>query len=129
LPERGGVSALLASIRLILGNPFIRLLLKSASREVECLHGGCVEERSIVYHALSKYSGMNVQCPLGARFLIDLVDMTIKISVILLRGDDREVIQAFKDPAIRRGVDSVLRSIATYGVTTPQNLLAPFMVV
>jgi radical SAM protein with 4Fe4S-binding SPASM domain len=72
---------------------------------------------------------MNVQCPLGARFLIDLVDMTIKIGVILFGGDDREVIQAFKDPAIRRGVDSVLRSIATYGVTTPQNLLAPFMVV
>ena len=129
MPEKGGVSALIASTRLVLGNPFIRLLLKSASREVKCLHGECIEEKSIVYHALSKYGGVSVKCSLGVRFVLDLVNAAIKLGVTILGGDDREVVQAFKDPAIRRGIDSVLRSIAAYGVTTPQRLLAPFMVV
>jgi radical SAM protein with 4Fe4S-binding SPASM domain len=35
----------------------------------------------------------------------------------------------FRDPVIRRGVSSVLRGIAKYGITRPQVLGAPFLVV
>jgi len=129
MPPGGGISALIASARLFLGSRFTRLLLKSASREVKCVYEWSSEKRSIVYHALVKYSGVSVKCSLGARFLVDLVDMAIKVGVMLLRGNDKEVAEALRDPAIRRGVECVLKSIALYGVTTPQRLVAPFMIV
>jgi hypothetical protein len=104
LPSRGGLSALIASTRLILGNRFTRLLLKSALRSGNCLCEECSERRSLIYYALKKYSGVSVHCSLGAMFTIDLLDAAIKTSVLVLRGNDREVAEAFKDPAIRRGL-------------------------
>jgi len=103
--------------------------LKSALRSGNCLCEECSEGRSLIYYALKKYSGVSVHCSLGAMFTIDLLDAAIKTGVLVLSGNDREVAEAFKDPAIRRGVESVLKSIALYGVTTPQRLVAPFMVV
>ena len=129
MPLRGGLSALIASTRLVLGNRFTRLLLKSTSRGVECRCEECAEGKSAIYYALAKYSGASVRCPLGARFTIDLVSAVIRVGVLLLRGDDREVAEVFRDPAVRRGVESVLKSIALYRVTTPRRLVAPFMIV
>jgi len=34
-----------------------------------------------------------------------------------------------KDPTVRRGIELVLRSLLTYGVTVPQKLCAPFVIV
>jgi len=76
-----------------------------------------------------KYSGVSVKCSLGAKFLVDLADMAIRVGVMLLRGNDKEVSKAFRDPAVGRGVESVLKSITLYGVTTPQKLVAAFMIV
>ncbi|MEM0153492.1 MAG: radical SAM protein [Ignisphaera sp.] len=125
---RGGIAALIASIRLFLNNPFTHLILRYAMKNVKCLYsdGG---EHSILYYALSRYGGVDLRCSIGVEFIVDLIDAIIKLSVAILHGDDREVAEAFKDPTIRRGVESVFKSIAVYGVTAPQKLLTPFMVV
>lgn len=124
-----GVSSLLASIRLFLGNPLLRLTLKHATRDSTCLYLDDQEEHSIIYHALSRYAGVKVSCPIGVRFSIGLVETVMKLGIRILGGDDSEVIGALKDPAIRRGIESVLKSVVHYGATVPQKLLAPFMVV
>jgi len=126
---RGGVSALLASIKLFLGNPLIRTVLKHAIKKTRCLYTEDFESHSIIYHALSKYAGTEIYCPIGAEFSIDLINIAIKLGIRILGGDDKDVVDLLKDPAIRRGLESVLKSIALYGVTAPQKLFAPFMVV
>ncbi len=126
---RGGVSALLASIKLFLGNPLIRIVLKHAIKKTSCLYTEDFESHSIIYHALTKYSGTEIYCPIGVEFSIDLINIVIKLGVRILGGDDKDVVETLKDPAIRRGIESVLKSIALYGVTVPQKLSAPFMIV
>jgi radical SAM protein with 4Fe4S-binding SPASM domain len=126
---RGGVSALLASIKLFLGNPLMRTVLKYAIKKTSCLYTEDFESHSIIYHALTKYTGTEIYCPIGVEFSIDLINIAIKLGVKILGGDDKDVVDALKDPAIRRGLESMLKSIALYGVTAPQKLFAPFMVV
>lgn len=43
--------------------------------------------------------------------------------------DPGEIKEYFKDPTVRRGVSSVLKGIARYGITRPQVLGAPFLIV
>ena len=44
-------------------------------------------------------------------------------------GTKEDLIRLFSDPYYRRGLVTVIRSIAEYGVTRPQKLVAPFLVV
>ncbi len=120
---------LIVLIKLFLNNPFIRLILRCATKKARCMYQDYSREHSILYHALSKYSGIDLKCSIGVEFLVDLIDIIIKFSITILNGNDRDVIEMVRDPAIRRGVESVLRSIAVHGVTKPQKFLTPFMVV
>jgi len=103
------------------------LLLRGLLRKVRCDHD--CEERSLLYYALLRYSGCRVNCPPSLRFLLSIFDLAIKVGVTVMGGDEEELKRALRDPAIARGVETVLRGIALYGVTTPQKLPAPFMVV
>jgi len=127
--KRGGIPALFATFKLLLGNYLARLLLKAGSAEVTCHYEGKRIEKSIIYHALSMYSGVNFNCPISVRFTSFLINSLIKLGINIMKGREEDVIEALKDPAIRRGVTLVLQSIGEYGVTVPQKLLAPFMIV
>ena len=127
--RRGGVSSLLASMRFFLGNKAIRSFFKYASKNVCCKVDGEDANKSILYYALTKISGAEVSCPLKIRFSIELINFVVKAGVKLLNGDDKELSEALKIPGVKRGVESVLRSLAIYGVTVPQKLVAPFMIV
>ncbi len=129
MARRGGLSALFAAFRFVLGNPFARLLLRAATERVPCRYDGEVLEEPIVTHALAYYVGENVACPLTARFLAELVRALIRVGVAIMGGRDDEVREAFRDPALRKGVATVMKGIALYGVTVPQKLPAPFMIV
>lgn len=128
--ERGGIGSLLAGLRLLFNNPMTRLFLRAAARDAECTYGGRRVRSTILYHALSAYAGVRASsCPVTTRFLSVVIDSIIKLGVKLLRGDEEEAVEALKDPALRRGVSLVMKGLGLYGVTVPQKLPAPFLVV
>ena len=129
MEKRGGISSLLASIRIFLGNPLARILFKLASQEVTSKYDGNTHRKSLVYLALTSFSGEGVQCPLYTRFIMELINDIIRVGIGILRGNVEEAKNALKDPAIRRGVSLVFEGIAKYGVTVPQKLPAPFLIV
>lgn len=54
----------------------------------------------------------------------------MKLGITLANGDEEEVKKAvLKDPHIRRGICVVLEGIAKYGITVPQRLPSPFLIV
>ena len=128
-----GTSSLLTGARLVLGSPVARRLLRLATRFEQCRVTGelvDVEEAPLIYYALSMLAGRGVEgCSLHARFTAALVNSMVKFSVKLLHGDMEEAREALRDPAVRRGIALVLRGLALYGVTVPQRLPAPFLVV
>ena len=128
--KRGGMGALLAGIRLLFNNPAARILLRASATEAECSYGNKVVRAPIVYHALAMYAGeKQLLCPITVRFTGELIDSIMRLGIKLLRGKEEEVVNALKDPALRRGVASVLKGLGLYGVTVPQKLPAPFMIV
>ncbi len=132
--NRGGLGAFLATARILFDNPLIRMFLKIAAvNTVMCKHicdeGEQNIDSSAIYHALSVFAGIRVECPISTRFLIDFLNTILRIGIHVMHGDDREVAKALKDPALRRGVALVLKGLGLYGVTVPQKLPAPFLIV
>ncbi len=127
--RRGGVGALLASIRIVLGNPLVRTLLRVYATETECRYDAQPVRSTLLMHGLSMYAGINVRCGPHVGAMLSLLNALLRFGIAVLNGDDREVRNALKDPALRRGVETVFRGIALYGVTVPQKLPAPFMIV
>ncbi|RLG83182.1 MAG: radical SAM/SPASM domain-containing protein, partial [Thermoprotei archaeon] len=129
--RRGGLGAFLASIRIVFDNPVSRILLRTAARRLECVYPseGRVNA-TLLYHALSQLAGAQVYgCPVTARFISFLVNRVAELGVRILRGDVDELRNALKDPALRRGVSLVFEGLALYGVTVPQKMPAPFLIV
>ena len=128
--KRGGIGALLAGLRLLFNNPITRLLLRAATSEAVCLYSDRYVRASVIYHALSRYAGEKLlACPITTEFLGMVISSIVSLGVRLLRGREEEVVEALKDPALRRGVALVLKGLGLYGVTVPQKLPAPFMIV
>ena len=127
--RRGGIPALFATFKLLLGNFMARSFLMLGNKEVRCYYGDREVRNTAIYHALSMYCGLNIKCPIEVKFLSVLLNNLVKLGINIMGGREEDVIEAFKDPALRRGVALVLQSIGVYGVTVPQKLLAPFMVV
>jgi len=127
--KRSGISSLLTSIRIFLGNPLARVLLKLASQKVTCKYDGEIVRKPLVYLALTSLSGERLHCSLYSHFVMELINGIMKFGVEFLRGNMEEVKEALKDPAIRRGISLVFEGIAKYGVTVPQKLPSPFLIV
>ncbi|AAL80771.1 radical SAM/SPASM domain-containing protein [Pyrococcus furiosus DSM 3638] len=127
-PSKGGnqITTALRAFRLILGNPLARALLKPMLKKYE-ING---RELPALYWALSVYAGESINCPLMIRFQADILKLLLKLGIKLARGDEKAVKEALlKDPHIRRGIWVVLEGIAKYGVTVPQKLAGPFLIV
>nr|WP_237698505.1 radical SAM protein [Pyrococcus sp. NA2] len=127
-PPKGknNVATALTAFRITLGNPISRMLLKPMLKRYE------INGRNLpaLYWALSIYAGETIKCPLMLRFQADVLKLLLKIGIKLARGDEEAVKEALlKDPHIRRGIWVVLEGIAKYGVTVPQKLAAPFLIV
>ncbi len=129
--ERSGLASLLAGLRITFNNPLVWLALKASASSAECTYtdGGRVES-SILYHALSYFAGLKFSsCPVTVRFLSLLIDKVLRTVIKMLKGSVDEAREALADPALRRAVALVLRGLAIYGVTVPQKLPAPFLIV
>lgn len=124
--KKGGLSSFLLGTRIVFNNSVTRLLLKTLSHEIECSDK---KRRAILYRALEIYSGAGTPTCAVERFATYIIKGILKFLLFLANGDENELKKSFKDPAIRRGVVVVLEGLALYGVTVPQKLPAPFVVV
>ncbi len=111
--------------RLALGNSISRALLKKLSEP--CPHG----YRSKLQHILELYASDEAPKITTFTCILEyyLFKVLLDISMRLLRVSKEEFNFAIKDPAVRRGIEVVFRSIVMYGVTTPQRLVSPFVIV
>jgi len=125
-----GLGGFLAAIRIIFNNPLTRSYLRSASRRVSCEEDGRWVTAPVVYHALASLAGSRVSgCPITARFVGWFLRSIIRLGIRVLGGDIEGARSAFKDPALRRAVSLVLEGLGLYGVTVPQKMPAPFVIV
>ncbi len=130
--RKGGMGNLLTGIRLVFNNPVTRAYLKASSKKAECYYKDYDRNvrASIVFHALSKYVGEQVYgCPITARFLGWMLRRTINLGLRILHADEEAAKEGLKDPSVRRGIALVLEGLGKYGVTVPQKLPAPFLIV
>lgn len=97
---------------------------------------GLVEEdshgyRSKLEHVLALLSEEERKSPVSADCMLNYVffKVFLEISLKALKLSKEEFKAGIKDPSIRRGIEVVLKSLVMYGVTTPQLLYAPFVIV
>ena len=120
------LSTALTAFKLILGNPLSRALLRPMLRRYK-ING---RELPALYWALSIYAGESLNEPMMIRFQAETLKLLLKLGIKLARGDEEAVKEALlRDPHIRRGIWVVLEGIAKYGVTVPQRLAGPFLIV
>ena len=129
MSEHGGMSALLTGIRVSLGNPVVRTILKKMSERVTCIIDGNTMTERISYFAMAKYAGAKVECPWSVKLYGSMTNVIIDIALKMFHGNKEEVKEALSDPAVRRGLALVFEGLAKYGVTVPQRLPAPFLIV
>ncbi|RLF65281.1 MAG: radical SAM/SPASM domain-containing protein, partial [Thermoplasmata archaeon] len=128
--RREGVGAFLTVARLVMGNPVARLILSIGSKEFKCVYKDKGEVNApAIYHTLSMLAGESVECPISVRFLGIFINLLANLGVSAMGGRKEDVVEAVKDPALRRGISLVFRGLAEYGVTVPQRLPAPFLIV
>ncbi len=128
IKESGGnqLSTALTAFKLILGNPLSRALLRPMLKRYE-ING---RELPALYWALSVYAGESLNEPMMIRFQAETLKLLLKLGIKLAHGDEEAVKEALlRDPHIRRGIWVVLEGIAKYGVTVPQRLAGPFLIV
>ncbi len=127
--EEGGgnhLSTALTAFKLILGNPLSRALLRPMLKRYE-VNG---RDLPALYWALSVYAGESLNEPMMIRFQAETLKLLLKLGIKLAHGDEEAVKEALlRDPHIRRGIWVVLEGIAKYGITVPQKLAGPFLVV
>jgi len=120
------VTTALKAFKLILGNPIARALIRPTLKKYE-ING---RELPALYWALSIYAGESINAPMMVRFQADVIKLLLKLGIKLAHGDEEAVKEALlRDPHIRRGIWVVLEGIAKYGVTVPQRLAGPFLIV
>ncbi|NJF26047.1 radical SAM/SPASM domain-containing protein [Thermococcus sp. Bubb.Bath] len=128
IKESGGnqLGTALTAFKLILGNPLARALIRPTLKKYN-ING---RELPALYWALSVYAGESLNEPMMIRFQADVLKVLLKLGIKLAHGDEEAVKEALlRDPHIRRGIWVVLEGIAKYGVTVPQRLAGPFLIV
>ncbi|PVX24306.1 MAG: radical SAM/SPASM domain-containing protein, partial [Candidatus Bathyarchaeum sp.] len=116
-----GVYAFLA----VLNNPTVRKLINSSS--ATCTKCG----ESHIEVALDDYVGISIKrrrC-MKSRVFSRVVKQTLDASGKAFGVTKEQLKDGLADPVIRRGLTNVLVGVATFGVSKPQTVGAPFLVV
>lgn len=113
----------LGILKLALANPISRMVLtRSTARCPKC------NDRRLRI-ALARYAGVDTKlCP-TCRMYSFVIGGIIDIGRVLLHTSKRKMRNFFKSQTTRCGLASVVRGIAEHGITRPQQLGAPFLVV
>jgi len=86
--------------------------------------------RTRLEHVLTMFAGEKNE-PVNFSCVIDYYFFTlfIKTAIKLMHLSEEEFKAGIQDPCVRRGIELVFRSLLQYGVTVPQKLAAPFLIV
>lgn len=109
-------------IEKVFGNPIIR-------RIIGLLTDKKYQGKSLLYCALSIFSNQREYLGLTPLISYCIISCLLNIGALMLKADVNSAKKFFSDKAVIRGLETILRSIAKYGVTIPQKLDAPFLVV
>ncbi len=121
-----GITTALWAFKSTLGNPVSRAILRG-SLAPYVING---RKYPALYWALGAYAGEKLNYPSSLWLPTQIVSMLMKLGIMLANGDEEEVKKAvLRDPHIRRGICVVLEGIAKYGITVPQRLPSPFLIV
>ncbi|RLE59575.1 MAG: radical SAM/SPASM domain-containing protein [Thermoprotei archaeon] len=123
--RRGGFPALLAGLRLTTKTPVAKILIKKLAEEIK-VNG---RKTTVALEALRLIAEHDANSCFTARFYSKILSLVFKAAIACFHGKEEEVAEALKDPAVRRGLALVLEGLALYGVTVPQKLPAPFLIV
>ena len=116
-----GIDLTMATVEKLLNNPFSRQLLKFVCEKDEC---GNRLELSLKYYATGKIDAC-WKCKFAGEIVSRIMNRISKSFDI----KEEKIKEIVSDPIFRRGVRNVLEGIAKYGVTRPQIVNAPFLVV
>ena len=108
---------IILSLNKTLNNPITRGILRYLSKKNRL-------EESLEYLV-----GLKENAGIGCRMNSFLVGTAIKYGAKAFGRNDTAFLEYFKDITTRKGLANVLKGIAKYGVTRPQKLYAPFLVV
>ena len=105
------------SLEKSLGNPFFRTIFKIFSNHK-------IEE------ALQLYTSPKKNCSLDCRITSFFIAKLLENGASAFGAEiNRDVLEFLRDKTVQRGVASVIKGIAEYGITRPQKLFSPFLVV
>ncbi|MEM0240885.1 MAG: radical SAM protein [Candidatus Nezhaarchaeales archaeon] len=108
---------------MVLGNRLSRSLINRMSSP--CPHG----RRSKLEHVLEYIAG-DTKIPVSTCKVEGLILRSMISAMTRIMRVDSEVFREYvRIPSVRRGLALVLKGIAEYGITVPQKLPAPFLVV
>jgi len=106
------------------GNPISRRMLKFVCKKDKC--GNRLENAIDSYTGLiDKEKKLCWKCKIAGM----MVSFVINRGISSFGANKEEVKRRFREPVFKRGLMNVLEGIAAYGVTKPQIVNAPFLVV
>jgi len=111
----------LPAVRRLLGNPVSRSMLRFVTQDDDC---GDRLTNAIRYYQGSS-DGLCWRCRLAGR----MVGYTLHRSSQIFGVNEDDIKKGLDEPVFVRGLKNVLEGIARYGITMPQIVNAPFLVV
>jgi radical SAM protein with 4Fe4S-binding SPASM domain len=115
------LTSTIVSVERWLGNPLTRSLLKFMVAEDKC--------GNRLSNAIDVYAGTPHELCWKCELASWLVRKIMRRSSKLFDFDEQDIRNGLADPAYRRGMVNVLTGISRYGITRPQIVIAPFLVV
>ncbi|KPV65163.1 MAG: hypothetical protein AOA65_0421 [Candidatus Bathyarchaeota archaeon BA1] len=110
-------------LKIVMDNPFSHNLLHVGLKNCRD------SQKKEMEHALTIFAGEDTPRTAFCHVYSLMVATILRLSGATFKVDLERLRSYFKDPTVRRGVVSVLSGIGMYGVTRPQYLGAPFLVV
>ena len=119
MPGSEGVEVkdLIYFLRRVLGNPVTRSVVRKLGSPKQ------------ITKLLGIYAGVEEPSNRRERFLSSMISKILSMSASRFGVSEESLRNGLRDAYMRRGVANVLLGIAYYGITRPQKLYAPFMVV
>jgi len=115
------ITSAMAAVERWIGNPVSRAFLRFIATNDAC--GNRLS--NAIDHYLGKEMNLCWRCRLAGK----MVGYTLQKSSRLFDVSDADIRKGLAEPVFKRGLMNVLNGIARYGVTRPQIVNAPFLVV
>jgi radical SAM protein with 4Fe4S-binding SPASM domain len=121
MPDDEDLTSAMLAVKTWLGNPLSRFFIRFLTQDDSC---GNRLANSIDFYCGSE-KNLCWKCKLGG----SLIGYILKRSGALFGISDSMMKEGLENPVFKRGLINVLRGIGAHGITTPQRIHAPFLVV